>query len=86
MIADMYVPVPTFTEVKNQENALTLSYSHPMFNVTYVKTSAYYALITVTGLTPQHEYDMYTYVVNLNQINNPAYTKLSFSTVGKKKV
>jgi L,D-peptidoglycan transpeptidase YkuD (ErfK/YbiS/YcfS/YnhG family) len=29
---------------------------------------------------------MYTYVVNLNQINNPAYTKLSFSTVGKKKV
>lgn len=80
MIADTRVPVPAFADVKSQTNTELMSYSNPIFGVNYVKTGAFDVTIKVTGLQPQHDYDFYAYIVNLNQVSNPVYLKLSFST------
>jgi len=74
------MPVPTFSDVKWKVDNTTLSYSKPVFNEDYIKRSPKNISITVTDLSPGRDYEIYAYIMNLNQIENPAYLKLSFST------
>lgn len=76
------MPVPTFTDVKWKVDNTTLSYSKPVFDEDYIKRSPKNISITVSDLEPGRDYDIYAYIMNLNQISNPAYLKLSFSTKG----
>jgi hypothetical protein len=68
----------------NQTVNQTLEYSDPIFGVTYIKQTPKTINFTVSDLTPGRSYQIYAYIMNLNQINNPAYLELDFATNGKK--
>ena len=74
------MPVPTFINVQNQTENATLSHSNPIYGVAYVKQTPKNITFSVSGLEPNLDYDVYIYVMNLNQLNNDTYTKLQFST------
>jgi len=66
MVADLYVPVPIFSDVRDKVENETLSYSNPSFQVTYIKTASRTVTFTLEGLEPGKDYDFYCYIVNLN--------------------
>ena len=82
MLANEYVPIPIFNNVKNQTLNSTLNYSNPSFGIEYVRTKPGNVTFTIDQLTPGKNYDLYFFILNLNQIYNPTYFKLSFQTLG----
>lgn len=83
VIAYKNMPVPTFADVSGKVANQTLEYSKPIFGETYIKKTPKEVTFTVSALTPGRDYQIYAYVMNLNQIYNPIYQRLDFSTNSK---
>jgi len=82
VIAHKNIPVPTFNDVSNKTINQTLEYSKPLFGETYIKRSPKNITFTVKGLEPGRDYQIYAYIMNLNQVHNEAFLVMDFSTNG----
>lgn len=82
MVADRNVIPPIYSDVKNSILNQTALYSNPRFGVNYIKTRTRNVTFTITGLDPLRSYDFFVYITNLNQVYNPAYYSLNFTTKG----
>lgn len=74
------MPDPIFDETRypNLKN-VTLSYSNPVYGVAYVRTITTFDVnFTITNLSPNHDYEIFLFVMNLNKIENPKYSKVYF--------
>ena len=63
VIANRFMPEPSFSNVQSQNQGqqfnLNLTYSDPIYGVRYVKRTPKNITFTVTGLTPDMDYDVY---------------------------
>jgi len=78
------MPIPTFSDVSAKATNQTLEYSKPRFGETYIKRSPKNITFTVKGLEPGRDYQIYAYIMNLNQIHNDVFYVMDFSTHSKK--
>jgi len=80
--ADMHMPDPIFTDVMNENPNTTLNYSNNIYGVTYIKTIPSENEFTISGLTPGHDYEIFIFIMNMNKLFNPNFTKIYFRTNG----
>ena len=80
--ADMHMPDPTFLDVRYQNSNKTLNYSNNVYGVAYIKTLPANSEFTINGLTPGHDYEIFIFIMNMNQLYNVNFTKLYFHTNG----
>ena len=81
--ADMHMPDPIFDNVRKATPNTTLNYSNNLYGVTYIKTEPTQTQFTISELTPGHDYEIFIYIMNMNKLFNPNFTKLYFRTNGK---
>lgn len=82
VIGNNGMPVPTFPGVQNTTANLTLEYSNPIYNVTYIKLNPRTVVFDIPNLKPGIYYVLYAYIMNLNRIFNPQISILRFYTLG----
>ena len=70
MIANKNVPLPKFQSLKDPSSNYTLSFSHPIYGVNYIRKTSLITDFTVNHLTPDNDYEIYIYIMNMNNINN----------------
>lgn len=73
------MPNPIFEETKdpNLDN-VTLSHSNPQYGIDYVRTMTLDVNFTISKLLPNHNYEIFIFVMNLNKIENPTFMKVFF--------
>lgn len=75
------MPDPTFLDVQNKTaDNKTLNYSIPRYGENYIKRSPKTITFTLTGLDAGRDYEIFMYIMNINQVHNPTLVTRSFST------
>ncbi|CAK70993.1 unnamed protein product (macronuclear) [Paramecium tetraurelia] len=85
--ADQHMPNPIFEETKepNLDN-VTLSHSNPLYGVDYVRTTTLDVNFTISKLSPNHNYEIFIFVMNLNKVDNPTFMKVFFQTLKSQRI
>ncbi|CAD8049450.1 unnamed protein product [Paramecium sonneborni] len=85
--ADQHMPNPIFEETKvpNKDN-VTLSNSNPQYGIDYVRTMTLDVNFTVSKLQPNHNYEIFIFVMNLNKVDNPTFMKVFFQTLKSQRI
>ena len=77
-----YILNVTYVDVRYQNSNKTLNYSNKVYGVAYIKTLPANSEFTINGLTPGHDYEIFIFIMNMNQLYNVNFTKLYFHTNG----
>jgi len=82
VVANRYISVPSFLGVKKKNlNAVIYNDSKPVYGEGYIKDLVNYkATIEIGGLDTEFEYDIYFFIMNMNNVHNPTYEKITFRT------
>ena len=86
VVADKNMPVPIFTDVRDKINNNTLKYSNPIFGVTYVKSLTLTVEFEIKGLVPNHDYQVFAFIMNMNKLFSKSPKILSFKTLGNNRI
>lgn len=82
VFADMHMPDPLFDDVRLAKENTTLNYSNNFYGVTYIKTIPSEVFFTIDGLNPGHDYEIFIFIMNMNKLYNPNFTKMYYQTNG----
>jgi len=55
-----------------------------MYGTEYIRKTNLKTEFTISDLTAGIDYEIYFYLMNMNLVNNPTYTKIAFSTLSKR--
>ena len=80
--ADQHMPDPTFEFAQSRVFNQTLNYSNPLFGLSYVRTDDFNVNFTLQNLIQNHDYEVFIFVMNMNQVINPVHSKIYFKTLG----
>lgn len=83
-MANKRIPIPVFDSLHEPSSNYTLSFSNPLYGTEYIRKTNLKTEFTISDLTAGIDYEIYFYLMNMNLVNNPAYTKIAFSTLSKR--
>ncbi|EGR28803.1 hypothetical protein IMG5_168390 [Ichthyophthirius multifiliis] len=86
IIANQRIPIPTFLDVKNQKFNYTLSFSNPLFGINYIRRTDKKATFLIYDLKPDIDYEIYMFIMNMNNIENKTYKKIAFRTLAPQQI
>lgn len=80
-VANKRIPLPEFPSLHSPSSNYTLSFSNPIYGVNYIRKTSLTTEFKISDLTPGIDYEIYFYIMNMNLVNQPLYSKISFFTL-----